>query len=114
MRNLLFIGLIMTLFACNSNSSNEVKKQVAPVITAKANKTIHLDIEGMVCEMGCGSSIRKALKNTHAVTQCSFDFKEDRKQNMATISFDSTQISTNKIIALVEKLNDGQFNVINE
>jgi Cu+-exporting ATPase len=114
MRNSLFIGLILTLFACNSNTQIQAKKTVQPTITAKANKTIELEIEGMVCEMGCGSSIRKELKNTHAVSQCSFDFKEDRKQNSATISFDSTQISSQKIIALIEKLNDRQFNVINQ
>lgn len=114
MRNSLFIGIILTLFACNSNTPIQVKKTIQPTITSKANKTIELDIEGMVCEMGCGSSIRKELKNTHAVNQCSFDFKEDRKQNKATILFDSTQISSQKIIALIEKLNDRQFNVINQ
>jgi Cu+-exporting ATPase len=114
MRNSLFIGLILTLFACNSNTQIQAKKTVQPTITAKANKTIELEIEGMVCEMGCGSSIRKELKNTHAVAQCSFDFKEDRKQNTASISYDSTKITSKKIVAMVEKLNDGQFKVIPE
>jgi hypothetical protein len=46
MRNSLFIGLILTLFACNSNTQIQAKKTVQPTITAKANKTIELEIEG--------------------------------------------------------------------
>jgi copper chaperone CopZ len=65
----------------------------------------------MVCEMGCGSSIRKALKDTKAVDRCSIDFKDERKVNVATISFDSTAITKDKIVTIISTLNDKQFKV---
>jgi mercuric ion binding protein len=89
---------------------NKVEKN-EPEVKVIANKTIDLQIEGMVCEMGCGSSIRKALKDTKAVDRCSFDFKDERKVNTATISFDSTAISQDKIVSIISQLNDKQFKV---
>lgn len=90
--------------------TKKVEKTEAPIIV-KANKKISLNIEGMVCEMGCGSAIRKALKDTKAVDRCSFDFKDERKVNVATISFDSTAISQAKIVSIISSLNDKQFKV---
>jgi copper chaperone CopZ len=108
--------VLLTLFvACGQPEKQvEVAKQVEKKetpISVNANKTITLNIEGMVCEMGCGSSIRKALKDTKAVDRCSFDFKDERKVNVATISFDSTIISQDKIVSIISSLNDNQFKV---
>ena len=89
---------------------NKVEKK-EPEAKVIVNKIIDLQIEGMVCEMGCGSSIRKALKDTKAVDRCSFDFKDERKVNTATISFDSTAISKDKIVSIISHLNDKQFKV---
>jgi copper chaperone CopZ len=108
--------VLLTLFvACGQPEkqvevANKVEKKETPV-AVNANKTISLNIEGMVCEMGCGSSIRKALKDTKAVDRCSFDFKDERKVNVATIAFDSTAITKDKIVSIISTLNDKQFKV---
>lgn len=113
-----FVGWIVLtslLFACGQPEkqvevAKKVEKQEATV-KVNVNKTISLNIEGMVCEMGCGSSIRKALKDTKAVDRCSFDFKDERKVNVATIAFDSTAISQDKIVSIISTINDKQFKV---
>ena len=108
--------VLLTLFvACSQPEkqvevAKKVEKKEAPV-KVNVNKTISLNIEGMVCEMGCGSSIRKALKDTRAVDRCSFDFKDERKVNVATISFDSTAITKDKIVSIIGSLNYKQFKV---
>jgi len=116
MKKILGGVFLLTLFFACGQSENQIQvakkvdKKEIPV-TVNANKTISLNIEGMVCEMGCGSSIRKALKDTKAVDRCSFDFKDERKVNVATISFDSTAISQDKIVSIISSLNDKQFKV---
>ena len=116
MKKILGGVVLLTLFvACSqpekqAEVAKKVEKKEAPV-KVNVNKTISLNIEGMVCEMGCGSSIRKALKDTKAVDRCSFDFKDERKVNVATISFDSTTISQDKIVSIISTLNDKQFKV---
>ena len=108
------LGLLGLFFSCNSADSNQVivkDQKVKSKVTVHSNKSIDLKIEGMVCEMGCGSSIRKALNETNAVERCSFDFKDGRAINTAKISFDSTIISKDKIISVISELNDKQFKV---
>jgi len=65
----------------------------------------------MVCEKGCGSSIRKALKETGAVGNCSFDFVDERPVNTAIIEFDKDKISADKIIGIITSINENQFSV---
>lgn len=109
------IILLAVFVACGQPEKQiEVAKKVEKkeeLVKVNVNKTISLNIEGMVCEMGCGSSIRKALKDTKAVDRCSFDFKDERKVNVATIAFDSTAISQDKIVSIISTLNDKQFKV---
>ncbi len=122
MKTIYFIfsfGLVVLFFSCNNKNSNPnqsivnaQKVKSNSKVAVHSNKSIDLKIEGMVCEMGCGSSIRKALKETNAVERCSFDFKDGRAINTAKISFDSTIISKDKIISVISELNDKQFKVI--
>lgn len=107
-----FIGILLILTSCSAETKQPkatVAKKTEKIIKVKSNATVSVHVEGMVCEMGCGSAIRKALKETNAVEQCSFDFKDDRKVNTATISYDSTAISKDKILSVINSLNEKQF-----
>jgi copper chaperone CopZ len=105
-----FVGAI--LFSCSTETaevSNETKTEnVAQVIP---NKILSVEIEGMVCKMGCGGSIRKGLNETGSVSAVEFDFVDDREKNTAEIAFDSNSISSEEIVQAISKLNDGQFTV---
>jgi copper chaperone CopZ len=83
------------------------------VETAKvtANAMLTVEIKGMMCEMGCGGSIRKELKSTGAVARVQYDFEEDRALNTAMISFDSTQISAAEMLKRIQKMNEKQFTI---
>lgn len=110
-----FFALITLLFLINCT---EVKKKSAVKKPKEANKekvipnsTSVLAIEGMVCKMGCGSSIRKALIDVGGVAKCDIDFKEERKVNLLKINYDSTHISEQKMVKLLSTINDGQFKI---
>ncbi len=121
-KNLLIIGLIrVSLVACTSAEKStpkaektEVKDDVAQIdevelVVVEPNRLLTMELEGMVCSMGCGGSIRKELKATGAVAQCDFDFEDERPLDIATIEFDKDKITVDEIIAIVSKINDGQF-----
>ena len=107
----LFLFLLNLIMSCTNNSPkiHSDKKQLPKQEIVMANDSVTIYIEGMVCKMGCGGSIRKELKNTGAVEKCTFDFEEDRKENSATIYFDSTKITDKILIQHIESLNDKQF-----
>ncbi|MDR0801339.1 heavy-metal-associated domain-containing protein [Fluviicola sp.] len=115
MKYALFIG-ITTAFMLGSCSSGEKKiisvekkvvyKKLDPV---HANRKLAVEVSGMSCEHACGGSIRMALKETGAVDRVSYDFKSGRKTNTAYITFDKSKISADKIVSIIETINDKQF-----
>lgn len=108
----ILLGILLLFASCSTDQKQQkhvVKRKIEKVIQVIPNANVSISVEGMVCEMGCGSSIRKALKETEAIKECSFDFKDGRKINTATISFDSTKISKDKIVTVINSLNDNQF-----
>lgn len=119
MKSILSIGLIASvLVSCSSSSdktsTKEVKKTHLLIQTSdvQANKLLTVDIDGMVCQKGCGSSIRKELMNTNAIESCEFDFQTDRKTNTVKIAFDKDKITVDKIVSILNTMNEKQFKVL--
>ena len=107
--------LVITLFGCSEDA--EVKTDMGKVesntkeVKVNANRLLTMEIDGMVCQMGCGGSIRKELKATGAVSGVEFDFEDDRETNIAKISFDKNSITVDELIKVVSEINDGQFKI---
>ncbi|MES2798691.1 MAG: heavy metal-associated domain-containing protein [Bacteroidota bacterium] len=119
MKNFLLFTIVLSVLACTSKPEKiHLRTEKGPrtehsEVNVAANSTVKMEIQGMTCEMGCGGTIRTALKGTEAVARVQYDFKEGAKVQTATISFDNTKISPEKMINIVEKLNDNQFSVGN-
>lgn len=113
--SILFVSSVVLFSACSSEkteNSGVVKPAVAEKIPVAVNAEMEVSVEGMTCEMGCGGSLRKALKDTKAVDQVSFvDFDADADKNKAIIRFDRTKISADKLVSLMEEINENQFTV---
>ncbi len=106
--------MLFVISACGESGKKKIisveKKEVLKQpIQVMANRQLSIEVEGMSCEHACGGAIRMALKETGAVDRCSFDFKTDRAKNTAFITFDKDKISADKIISIIEKVNDNQF-----
>lgn len=111
----LILVLVSVVLSCSSEPkvihlrTVKGKKEVGPDI--EANTLLTVEIEGMTCEMGCGGSIRKELKATGGVERVKYDFKEGRKVQTATISFDNKKITSEKMIGIITEMNDKQFTI---
>lgn len=100
--------LMLVAFSCSSDKSS-----TTPSEGIHARKVASIEIKGMVCEMGCGSEIRKSLKASGAVSSCDFDFKEGRDINTASVLFDDSKISVSQLKTIIEGLNNHQYSVVN-
>jgi len=108
MKRIFILTLLLTLFSCSdSNLKNENKNEQVAV----SNETLVTEVEGMVCSMGCGGSIRKELKSTGAVSRVEVDFDEEKEKQTVKITYDNRLISKKEIVERIEKLNKGQFSV---
>jgi copper chaperone CopZ len=118
MKNL-FLVLSVALFSIATSCSSEAKTENKVALEQKtdenakpvANQQLTIEVMGMVCEMGCGGSIRKEMKATNGVTKCSFDFEDEREVNVATIDFDDSKITEEEIILALTTMNEHQFTV---
>lgn len=111
-------GMSALMIACSDNKSAEVKN--APTENsvnteaeskAVANQEMKIEIAGMSCVKGCGSSIRKELKSTGGVTDVSYDFEEGRAKNLATIKFDDSKVSEDDIILAITTLDEHKYSI---
>lgn len=115
MKYALFIGIATTLMlgSCSSGEKKiiSVEKKVVykKLDPVHADRKLAVEVSGMSCEHACGGSIRMALKETGAVDRVSYDFESGRKTNTAYITFDKSKISADKIVSIIETINDKQF-----
>jgi copper chaperone CopZ len=111
MKTIPFFLVLGLIFSCQEAKTTE-KKQVAKntaSIPVRANAQIDLNVEGMVCQMGCGGSMRKELKNAGGVERVEVNFVEGEKTQLVQVSYDSLLISSNKIASILNTINDKQF-----
>ncbi len=113
MKKIVFVLTAGVLFSSCSSEQKTENSEKAKVETAKVvvnpNQMLTMEIDGMVCQMGCGGSIRKGLKGTNGVASVEFDYEDERKTNIAKIAYDKSIVSSEELIKVVSNLNEGQF-----
>jgi hypothetical protein len=117
MKTLYFILLSAMLLSCNETSEKSVPVEKSVSVSVKKSKPIFVrancqadfTVEGMVCQMGCGGSIRKELKSTGAVGRVEVKFVEEQKEQNVHVRYDSTLINSQKITAILNTMNNNQF-----
>ena len=65
----------------------------------------------MVCQMGCGGSIRKALKETCAVERVEVNYIDSLEEQVIKVHYDREQIAPKQMLQVLSELNDHQFTV---
>ena len=104
--------LILFISCSQSNTKNEQNKPQTKVCRlVKANTTQEIGVKGMVCQMGCGGSIRKALKETCAVERVEITYIDSLEEQVIKVHYDRDQIAPRQMLRVLAGLNDHQFTV---
>lgn len=108
----------MFLISCESENQNTaadtqpVNTVVKTVSTEGPAKNVAtLSIEGMGCEMACGSAIKKALSGLDGVIATEIHFDADNETDFAVVEFDDTKVSGDQMVAAVSELRKGLYSV---
>ena len=91
-----FITLITILIACGED-------------TTTPNTISEFNVTGMVCQHGCGGSIRKGLYENEMAMQVDIEFDEETGLGNIAVYHNNKSVSSDKIKEIIESLNDGQF-----
>lgn len=117
MKKIIYFLISLVVLSCNSESKKEitrkehVKTQQDNSPKVNPNKLLTIEIDGMSCVMGCGSSIRKELYATKGVSEVEFDFEEERTTNIAKIKFDKDLVTVDEMVRILNTMNENQFKV---
>lgn len=73
-------------------------------------KTIaQLEINGMMCEVGCVAKVKKELLAQDGVSNVKIDFEKGREYNFASIEYDPTNRDVHSLSAVVKEIADGKL-----
>ncbi len=111
---LVLLPTLLTLFiSCSPATSNNEQNQPQSKVCqrVKANSIQEIGIKGMVCQMGCGGSIRKALKETCAVERVEVNYIDSLEEQVIKVHYDRQQIAPKQMLQVLSELNDRQFTV---
>lgn len=75
--------------------------------TAANLETTSFKIDGMTCPMGCAATIEKKLAKLDGVADAKVDFEK----KTATVSFDASKQTPEKLVETVEHIADGAYKV---
>jgi len=103
--SLLFVGCKekTTEIASDSATENEAPK-VKKEIAAANLQTASFTIKGMTCAIGCAKTIQEELNGLDGVQTATVDFEKE----LATVSFDKTVLTPEKLTKVVEATADGK------
>ena len=101
--------MILAMIGCS-----EPTKEAAIITTIEAQgpdgkKSAKLEIEGMMCEVGCAAKIKKELLELEGVASVIIDFDSDRSSDFAIIEYDEKTIQPQKLASTVNEIADGRL-----
>lgn len=103
--SLLFVGCKEKSTEAVSDSTTETQApKVKKEIAATNLQTASFTIKGMTCAIGCAKTIQEELNGLDGVQTATVDFEKES----ATVSFDKTVLTPEKLTKVVEATADGK------
>ena len=113
MKLILLPTFLFLMISCSQtktqNQENKPQAQVCEKVVP--NTSVAFGVKGMVCQMGCGGSIRKALKETCAVERVEVKYLDTLKEQIIKVSYNRQKIGPKQMLQILSKINDQQFRV---
>ncbi|MDX1651503.1 MAG: heavy metal-associated domain-containing protein [Brumimicrobium sp.] len=98
----IFTSLALLIFgACKEDSGSP----------DEPNEVLTFAVEGMVCEKGCGATIRKELYSLNGVSSVKVSFEEGKVFNEIEVFVNRNFVTEKEVSNLIENINDKQFTV---
>jgi copper chaperone CopZ len=114
----LFIVSLVILGACSGTDQVQDVKTNSDVnvsFTEESGPTekylANIAIDGMACEMMCGSKIAGELNGLEGVKNTDIDFKGEGEENYAIVEFDANTVSEQEMIEAVQAIANGHYKV---
>ncbi|MFT6996841.1 MAG: copper chaperone CopZ [Cryomorphaceae bacterium] len=114
----LFMVSLVILGAC-SESDQAIDVKTNPEVNVTFTEVsgpyekylANIAIDGMACEMMCGSKIAGELNGLEGVKNTDIEFKGEGQVNFALVEFDANTVSEQEMIKAVQAIANGHYKV---
>jgi len=97
--------------AAEVENNSEVNVTFTEVTGPSEKYLANIAIDGMACEMMCGSKIAGELNGLEGVRNTEIDFKGEGEVNFAVVEFDANTVSEQEMIQTVQAIANGHYKV---
>ena len=108
------ISIILLMILAVMGCSEPVQREATVITILEAHgqegkRSAKLEIEGMMCEVGCASKIKKELLELEGVASVIIDFDSDRSTDFAIIEYAENTIEPGALASTVNGIADGRL-----
>lgn len=108
MKQLFFLSMVLFFFYGCENSETPVV-QIEDETTVSPTHIAVFEVEGMMCQMGCGAAIRKGLYDAGGVSEVEVVFDEENPVSEIKVFFDINKTTTEKMIHVIGGLAEMRY-----
>ena len=108
--SVLTILILSLLLSCGGDPyTGEIVVLEMAKVGAIEKTVAKLEINGMMCEVGCVAKVKKELLAHAGVSNVKIDFKKGREFNFASIEYDPLNCDARSLPSVVNAIADGKL-----
>ena len=109
MRISIFSLLIFAILGCSEPLNVDTVITSVEAVGPDGKTSAKLEIQGMMCEVGCAAKVKKELLELDGVASVIIDFDSERESDFAIVEYDEKTIKPELLALTVSGIADGKL-----
>ena len=109
MRISIYLLLIFAILGCSEPLNVDTVITSTEAVGPDGKTTAKLEIQGMMCEVGCAAKVKQELLELDGVASVIIDFDLDRESDFAIVEYDEKAIKPELLASTVSGIADGKL-----
>ena len=109
MRISIFSLLFFAIIGCSEPLNVDIIITSLEVVGPDGKTSAKLEIQGMMCEVGCAAKVKKELLELDGVASVIIDFDSERESDFAIVEYDKKAIKPQLLASTVSGIADGKL-----
>ena len=109
MRISIFSLLVFAIIGCSEPLNVNTIITSVEAVGLDGKTSAKLEIQGMMCKVGCAAKVKKELLELDGVSSVIIDFDSERESDFAVVEFDEKVIKPELLASTVSGIADGKL-----
>ena len=109
MRISIYLLLVFAILGCSEPLNVDTVITFIEAVGPDGKTSAKLEIQGMMCEVGCAAKVKKELLELDGVASVIIDFDSERESDFAIVEYDEKAIKPELLASTVNGIADGKL-----